>query len=325
MRELEKEFYDYLDDAGVSPKQATAKSLAAIAGPYLAKAEPHEEILKLAQALYDCQPFVNEYMSERCYPLYSPYRESLSKAAEPKEQKPLDDEMLVKNIASKILESDCSILSFEDQARAIIKLVGAAKDAEIERLRLQLAACGVLAMANTRERLAAQRITGDNPLWCASIQDVIDSTEREIKERDRAEKAEAELAEVKSAWAELDEETGHHPRGPVIALQEKVKTLEAELAELKAQAAPQNMEAVGIRIFRSKEDGRAYTKNEPCHLVGDYVVIAEHEFSCCPTVLIPTPETESEAICRELREAISGKAPSVGTLERALKYIEAKG
>jgi hypothetical protein len=33
------------------------------------------ETLNLAKALYDCMPFVNECMAERCYPLYDKYRE----------------------------------------------------------------------------------------------------------------------------------------------------------------------------------------------------------------------------------------------------------
>ena len=56
------------------------------------------------------------------------------------------------------------------------------KDEEIEKLRIQLAACGVAAMQNTTES-ALNRITKDNPYWSVSYSDVCDAVDREIRNR----------------------------------------------------------------------------------------------------------------------------------------------
>jgi len=63
--------------------------------------------------------------------------------------------------------------------------------AAFERESMCHAACGVIAMANTRESLAkAREIHPD--YYSASVQDCIRATEREISQRERAEKAERE-------------------------------------------------------------------------------------------------------------------------------------
>jgi hypothetical protein len=59
-----------------------------------------------------------------------------------------------------------------------------AAEGEIERLRLQLAGCGVAALCNTRESAEKQRITKENPYWSASYGDVCDAVEREMNLRD---------------------------------------------------------------------------------------------------------------------------------------------
>lgn len=57
--------------------------------------------------------------------------------------------------------------------------------AEIERLRLQLAACGVAAHCNTRTSIERNQIKRDNPAWSASYRDVCDAVEREMRLRQR--------------------------------------------------------------------------------------------------------------------------------------------
>lgn len=55
-----------------------------------------------------------------------------------------------------------------------------AAEGEIEKLRLQLAGCGVAAMCNTKESAEKQRIAKDNPYWSASYGDVCNAVDREI-------------------------------------------------------------------------------------------------------------------------------------------------
>lgn len=57
-------------------------------------------------------------------------------------------------------------------------------DAEIEKLRVRLAACGVAALMNT-ESTVKERITKDNEFWCASYQDVCNAVDREIDCREK--------------------------------------------------------------------------------------------------------------------------------------------
>lgn len=51
---------------------------------------------------------------------------------------------------------------------------------EIERLQLQLAACGVAAMCNTQASKEEQHIERDNPYWSASYGDVCRAVDREM-------------------------------------------------------------------------------------------------------------------------------------------------
>lgn len=55
---------------------------------------------------------------------------------------------------------------------------------KIEQLRLQLAGCGVAALANTRDS-AKQRIDRDSPYWSASYKDVCDAVDREMVLREQ--------------------------------------------------------------------------------------------------------------------------------------------
>jgi predicted mannosyl-3-phosphoglycerate phosphatase (HAD superfamily) len=74
---------------------------------------------------------------------------------------------------------------------------------ELERLRLQLAGCGVIALANTDESLAKETTGIPEDIWCASMADVRDASLREIKERKRAEQAEARLNQLLDVLQEI--------------------------------------------------------------------------------------------------------------------------
>ena len=66
--------------------------------------------------------------------------------------------------------------------------------AEVEQLRMQLAACGVAAMCNTPETVA-QRITRDSPYWSASYGDVCAAVDREMLLRSQLAEAREKLAD----------------------------------------------------------------------------------------------------------------------------------
>ena len=70
--------------------------------------------------------------------------------------------------------------------------------AEVEQLRMQLAACGVAAMCNTPETVA-QRITRDSPYWSASYGDVCAAVDREMLLRGKLAEAREALAAVEPA------------------------------------------------------------------------------------------------------------------------------
>lgn len=59
---------------------------------------------------------------------------------------------------------------------------------ETEKLRVQLAGCGVAAMCNTRESLEKKRVKKGDYRWSASYGDVIRCVEREIRYREALEK-----------------------------------------------------------------------------------------------------------------------------------------
>jgi hypothetical protein len=64
---------------------------------------------------------------------------------------------------------------------------------EVERLRMQLAACGVVAMANTRETAAKQRDMHPDYM-SASCQDVIRAVDREMALREERDQLKAKLS-----------------------------------------------------------------------------------------------------------------------------------
>lgn len=86
------------------------------------------------------------------------------------------------------LEGDLAHVSAQkaDGIRRIEQLTSEVieRDNEIDRLRMQLAACGVAALANTRESSALDRIPPSNPAYSASYADVCAAVEREIAQRE---------------------------------------------------------------------------------------------------------------------------------------------
>ena len=63
---------------------------------------------------------------------------------------------------------------------------------EIEKLRMQLAGCGVAAMQNTKEAVK-ERITKDNPYWSSSYGDVCRAVDSEIEFREEIQTLKAEI------------------------------------------------------------------------------------------------------------------------------------
>lgn len=73
-------------------------------------------------------------------------------------------------------------------------------EADVEQLRVQLAACGVAAFGNTREALEqAKELAPGAYGYSASYADVVKAIEREVNERERADRAEADLEQA-VAW-----------------------------------------------------------------------------------------------------------------------------
>lgn len=67
---------------------------------------------------------------------------------------------------------------------------------DVETYRMQMAAIGVGALANTWKSVADQRIPRENPYWTVALQDVYTAVDREIAQRERAEKAEKVLETI---------------------------------------------------------------------------------------------------------------------------------
>ena len=72
-----------------------------------------------------------------------------------------------------------------------IREVYAPQEAELERLRLQLAACSSVALANTRESAAAARQMHPD-FYCATVMDVAAAVDREMAAREEVERLQAE-------------------------------------------------------------------------------------------------------------------------------------
>lgn len=94
----------------------------------------------------------------------------------------------------------------------------AAAQREIEGLkalhRMQMAAISVAALMNTRASAEGWKMHKDEPYWTPAYQDVCIAIEREMKERDRADKAEAERDEavrtLKRAKLIIESEDTHY-------------------------------------------------------------------------------------------------------------------
>lgn len=67
---------------------------------------------------------------------------------------------------------------------------------ELEMERMRLVACGVGAMANTRESAAQQRVGKDNRYYCASVKDVYAAVDREMALREKVETYEEALRKL---------------------------------------------------------------------------------------------------------------------------------
>jgi hypothetical protein len=72
------------------------------------------------------------------------------------------------------------------------------KDEELEKLRMQLAGCGVAAMQNTRDSVK-DRITTDNPYWSASYGDVCNAVDSEIALREENARLRELLSEISNS------------------------------------------------------------------------------------------------------------------------------
>jgi hypothetical protein len=70
---------------------------------------------------------------------------------------------------------------------------------ENETLRIQLAACGVVAISNTRLS-REQRLKKGDPFWSASYGNVCSTVDREIAHRERVETLEKALMEIEKDW-----------------------------------------------------------------------------------------------------------------------------
>lgn len=78
-----------------------------------------------------------------------------------------------------------------DQGAQIDRLMN-----ELEIERMKLVACGIGAMANTREAAHNQRVTKENPYYCASVGDVYDAVDREIRLREALDEALDVIGEI---------------------------------------------------------------------------------------------------------------------------------
>lgn len=73
--------------------------------------------------------------------------------------------------------------------------------AECEKLRMQLAACGVATKENTRKS-REQRINKSSPFWTASYGDICEAVDREIALREECERLRREVATLRQ-WLAL--------------------------------------------------------------------------------------------------------------------------
>lgn len=67
-----------------------------------------------------------------------------------------------------------------------------------ERTRMQLAACEVAALSNTKESINLYRIDKSNPSWTRAYEAICDAIDREIALREKLEIAIKELESIRS-------------------------------------------------------------------------------------------------------------------------------
>lgn len=91
-----------------------------------------------------------------------------------------------------------------DQMTADLLRENEALRAEIERLRMQLVACDVVAMANTRETAGEAREMHPD-YWSASAQSVALAVDREMSHREEVERQAQEIAALRGLCAARDE------------------------------------------------------------------------------------------------------------------------
>jgi hypothetical protein len=114
-------------------------------------------------------------------------------------------------------------------ADAIVQLQArvAELEARTEQLQVQLAGCGVAALQNTRQSIAEQRIGSDQYGFSASYMEVCTAVDREIEQRERAERAEADLLTMRQRHDNCAASNRLHT-------QEKL-VLQADLAAARAE------------------------------------------------------------------------------------------
>lgn len=109
----------------------------------------------------------------------------------------------------------CSVKDVQDQLVAELQ-------AEVERLQMQLAACGVVAMANTRETATKQRDMHPDYM-SVSCQDVMATVDREMALREERDQLKARIK-----WLEFQAMLG--PGDPAAA-KKKIEEHQAEVID----------------------------------------------------------------------------------------------
>ena len=132
---------------------------------------------------------------------------------------PLTDDFEQKYFAQSLSHVDDVFEYARMQERENARLRDDLADAN-EQHRMELAAISAACFANSRTSAPPMEVT--HPYWTQSYQDAVDAVAREMNQRERAEQAEAELADYK-LWAEVE----------IADLRDDGKRLNKEIAELQ--------------------------------------------------------------------------------------------